>query len=156
MKGRRVAPLLELVEEWHAQLAREARRIPTQWEGSGIGGFRWLEDEGVFCWIILELLASKEVAEEGKAMHHCVGSYARSCAKGHTSVWSMQVEDTRTGARRRVMTISVQNARKLITQARGRCNRLPGARHSSLRLNHAPMILQKWAQQEGLTVPKYL
>jgi hypothetical protein len=115
-----------------------------------------VEDEGDLCWIIQELLTSKEVTEEGKAMHHCVGSYARSCAKGHTSVWSMQVEDTRTGACRRVMTISVQNARKLITQARGRCNRLPGARHTGLRLNQAPVILQQWAQQEGLTVPKYL
>ena len=75
--------------------------------------------------------------------------------KGHVSVWSMQVEDRKTGTRRRVMTISVQNARKVITQARGRCNRLPGPRGASFRLKQAPEILHGWAKQEGLSVPKY-
>ena len=54
------------------------------------------------------------------------------------------------------MTIAVDNARKVITQARGRCNRLPGSRDCSFRLNQAPTILQQWARQEGLIVPKYL
>jgi hypothetical protein len=160
MKGRTPEALLRRVEEWHAQLAREERKTPTCWEPCGIGGFRVMgQDEftgNPTCWIIQELLTSKEVTEEGKAMHHCVGSYARSCGKGHVSVWSMQAEDCRTKAKRRVMTISVQNARKVITQARGRCNRLPGSRDSSFRLNQAPAILSAWAKQEGLTVPKYL
>jgi hypothetical protein len=159
MKGRTPEALLRRVEEWHAQLAREERKTPTQWEPCPIGGFHVVErDEftgNVTCWTIRELLTGKEVTEEGKEMHHCVASYARSCAKGHVSIWSMQVEDCRTGTRRRVMTISVQNTRKVITQARGRCNRLPGARDSSFRLNQAPEILQRWAKQEGLTVPKY-
>jgi hypothetical protein len=61
----------------------------------------------------------------------------------------MQVEDRKTGTRRRVMTISVQNARKVITQARGRCNRLPGARGASFRLKQAPEILHGWTKQGG-------
>jgi hypothetical protein len=160
MKGRTPEALLRRVEEWHAQLAREERKTPTCWEPCGIGGFHVVgRDEltgNPTCWTIQELLTSKKISEEGKAMHHCVGSYARSCGKGHVSVWSMQVEDCRTGARRRVMTISLQNARKVITQARGRCNRLPGSRDSSFRLNQAPAVLSAWAKQEGLTVPKYL
>jgi PcfJ-like protein len=160
MKGRTAAALLRLVEEWHGQLARESRKRPAQWEASGIGGFRLLEASAEagdgLCWIVEELLTDQAVREEGKAMNHCVASYARSCAKGHTSIWSLQVEDGRTGARRRAMTIAVQNARKLITQARGRCNRLPGAKHASLRLNRAPEILELWARQEGLILPKHL
>jgi hypothetical protein len=160
MKGRTATALLRLVEEWHGQLARESRKRPVQWEGSGINGFRMMDGspesgDGV-CWIVQELLTDQAVREEGKAMNHCVASYARSCAKGHTSIWSLQVEDCRTGARRRTMTIAVQNARKLITQARGRCNRLPGAKHASLRLNRAPEILEAWARQEGLILPKHL
>jgi hypothetical protein len=155
MKGRTVTALLRLVDEWHGQLAREARKRPLQWESSGINGFRWLDPEDDVCWIIQELLTDQEVREEGKAMRHCVASYARSCAKGHTSIWSLQVEEGRGGTRRRAMTIAVQNARKQITQARGRCNRLPGAKGASDRLNHAPAILELWARQEGLLLPKH-
>ena len=56
----------------------------------------------------------------------------------------------------RVMTIAVTNARKMITQARGRCNNLPGARNSTIRLNRTPAILKQWARQEGLIVAKHL
>jgi hypothetical protein len=155
MKGRTAPALLRLVDEWHGQLVREARKRPLQWESSGINGFRWMEPGEDACWIIQELLTDQEVREEGKAMRHCVASYARSCAKGHTSIWSLQVEEGRGGTRRRAMTIAVQNARRQITQARGRCNRLPGAKAASDRLNRAPAILELWARQEGLLLPRH-
>lgn len=157
MKGRGVIPLLRRVEAWHDELARAARRPPRQWEPSGFGAFRTLETDGeevLACWSVQEVLTSQELNEEGKAMRHCVASYGGSCARGQISVWSMQVEEYPTHIRRRVMTIAVNNARKSITQARGRCNRLPGAKDSTIRLNKAPTILKQWARQEGLTILK--
>jgi hypothetical protein len=158
MKGRTVAALLRLVEEWHAELARETRRRPVEWEASGIGEFHLLDEAGESprCWTIHEVCTDKELKEEGREQKHCVASYARSCARGQTSVWSMQVEERRTGARRRVMTIAVQNAHRKITEARGRCNKLPSDRHASQRLEEAPAILRQWARQEGLVLPSYV
>jgi hypothetical protein len=159
MKGRTVPALLLLVEEWHRQLARESRKPPLEWEGApGIQPLYFLEGEGAEqrCWRILELRTSRALRDEGKAMSHCVASYARSCARGHTSVWSMQVEECRTGICRRVMTIAVHNARRAVTQARGRCNRMPGAKGATVRLNDAPAILQQWAKQESLLLTKHV
>jgi hypothetical protein len=158
MKGRTVASLLRLVEEWHRELARETRKRPVEWEASGIGGFHLLEEgqEGSRRWTIHEIRTDKELKDEGRDLRHCVASYARSCSNGQTSIWSMQVEECRTGARRRVMTIAVQNIHMTITQARGRCNKLPGDRYASPRLNEAPAILRQWAKQEGLAVPRYV
>lgn len=159
-KGRTVPALLRLVDRWHGELAREARKRPSQWEPSGIGSFRLIEEQPdsgrPVCWTIQEILTSTELREEGKAMNHCVASYARSCARGHTSIWSMRVQEGQAGSSRRAMTIAVHNARRTVTQARGRCNRLPGAKGASIRLNLAPEILQQWAKQEGLIVPKHL
>ena len=67
----------------------------------------------------------------------------------------MRVEECRTGARRRVMTISVENVHRKVTQARGRCNQVPGARHAAARLNEAPEILRQWTSQEGIFLPKH-
>jgi hypothetical protein len=160
MKGRTAAALWQRVEEWHRQLAKESRKPPAQWERNDVGEFRRIEKDPAtgetFCWTIQELLSSRELAEEGRAMNHCVASYGRSCAKRQISIWSMRVADLRRNTVRRVMTIEVQNARRFIAQARGRCNKVPGARHTGFRLNRAPAILKQWAEQEGLTIPAYI
>jgi hypothetical protein len=160
MKGRSANALLARVEEWHAHLAREARKPRDCWESSCIEGFRLIEEDkeagNVVCWAIEEILTSEELRAEGKAMHHCVASYGRSCAKGTVSVWSMQVEDCQTTWRRRVMTIAVQNATRTINQARGRKNVFPGGKDSGARLKKGQAILQQWAHQEGLTVGRHL
>jgi hypothetical protein len=160
MKGRTVTALWQRVEEWHRHLAKETRRPPLEWAPSGIGALSYTErdpDTGsLVCWTIEELLSSRQLTEEGKALHHCVASYAHSCARGSCSIWSMQVEDCRAQIHRRVMTIEVSNARRFVAQARGRYNKTPGAKHSSPRLNRAPAILKQWAGQEGLTIPGYI
>ncbi|MBV9849975.1 MAG: PcfJ domain-containing protein [Armatimonadetes bacterium] len=160
MKGRSPLALGRRVDEWHRELARETRRPPLEWAPSGIGGFRSPpapDEEGeAWVWTVTELRTAAELTAEGKAMHHCVGSYARSCAKGQKSIWSLGVEDARTGLRRRVLTVEVHNARRLVVQARGRCNKAPGDRRASARLGAAPHWLAQWARQEGLTVATYV
>lgn len=160
MKGRTVAALWRRVEAWHRELAKETRKLPMQWESSGIGAFQLTERDAEtgaqVCWRIEEIVTHRDLVEEGKTMRHCVASYARSCAKGAISVWTMTMEDCRTGSRRNVMTIEVQNARRFIAQARGRCNKAPGEKRASQRLNKAPAVLKQWAEQERLTVPSYI
>lgn len=160
VKGRSMDKLLRQVDAWHRQLARETRLPHRTWAPSGINDLdRSVDDER---WTIRELLSTKELVQEGRQMHHCVGSYANNCQKGNISVWSMQVEDGEAGTQR-VMTIAVQNKAKRINQARGRFNALPsgktpsGKRASLERryqgyLRQSRKILHAWRVQEGLTM----
>ena len=161
MKGRTPAALQERVDEWHQMLARPSgRKAPLTWEPSGLGGFRSErgagDDDEPMHWVIEELLTQAALREEGKAMRHCVASYARSCANGQKSVWSLAVEDCRSLVRRRVMTIAVKNGSRTVVEARGRFNKTPDGKHVGARLHFAPEILTQWAAQEGLTVPSYV
>ena len=129
MKSRSIPKLLRRVEEWNAQLRKEAKMRRREWKNSGLGEFSCAEEEertgGVLYWTIQELLSTRELNEEGKAMRHCVGSYSNRCNKGQMSIWSVQVEEE-PNEPRRVMTIAIDNKRRIITQARGRCNALHG------------------------------
>jgi hypothetical protein len=160
MKGRSATVLLAQVEAWHDQLAREARKPSDRWEPSGIGGFRLIEGDAtsgnVLCWTVDELLTSQELTAEGKALNHCVRSYARSCVKGAISVWSLQVEDTQLTSRRHVMTIAVQNKGRVINQARGKANALPGSQKGGTRLRQGQAVMRQWAAAEGLTFARHL
>ena len=157
MKGRTAVALTRLVEEWHRELAREQAKPPVAWEPSGIRGFLSDDPEGEpVRWTITELLSARELADEGREMRHCVASYARSCARGQQSIWSLQMHAPDGRPPRRVMTIAVNNARHMITQARGRCNHLPGDRRASARLDDAPDLMKRWAAQERLGIASHL
>ena len=160
MKGRTGIALLRRVEEWHRELARESKRPPLEWSGSGVKGLQWSYRDSAakldVSWTITELLSSRALQEEGRDMRHCVASYASSCARGTTSIWSLQVQEGATAVPRRVMTIELHNARRAITQARGRCNRAPGEKRSSARLANAPAIVRRWASEQSLTIPPHL
>src|SRR5262249_22171563 len=73
---------------------------------------------------IVELLTSNELFTEGRAMRHCVASYAGSCTTGRTSIWSLR-KSTESGRAIRLGAMEVSNRSGTIVQVRGRCNRLP-------------------------------
>jgi PcfJ-like protein len=145
MKGRTPASLLRQVEAWHRTLAK-VQQPKAEWPTSGIESFEFVEgtERGgtLKIWTITELLSTKSLVAEGRVMKHCVGSYARSCAHGVCSIWSLEVESI--DGRSKVLTIEVQSATKLICQARGKCNALPAEKHRG--------ILRRWAEQAGLQV----
>ena len=58
-------------------------------------------------------------------MHHCVGSYARKSVTGEKSIWSLRVCVDDGDAEKHILTIAVDNKRKLVTQARGKYNMQP-------------------------------
>jgi len=177
MKSRSAIKLLRQVEEWHAVLAKETRVPPSAWEPSGIGEYAEIErdpesGESVH-WSIRELTTTKELNAEGRAMHHCVRSYAANCRRGKVSVFSLQVamgaapgsSGDRIGPRAptRVTTIAVNTRTRQITQVRGRYNALPSGRfepHQKKRgmdsvyracLRRSRGVLHQWAETENLT-----
>jgi len=121
MKGRGAVKLLGQVEEWHQRLARENRQPAGTWQPTGIGCLDWVDEKSGVRWFIDELLSGKELAYEGRQMHHCVASYAQNCQRGSKSVWSMQAESTG-GGRVRILTIAVHNPSRNIVEVRGKYN----------------------------------
>ncbi len=149
MKGRTRASLLRQVEAWHRTLAKTAQP-QAEWPHSGIHDFEFIEGSerggNLKIWTITELLSAKALAAEGRAMKHCVATYAHSCASGVCSIWTLEVETFE--GRTKVLTVELQNRTRLICQARGKCNLLPGEKQRG--------ILRRWAEQAGLSLAKYV
>jgi hypothetical protein len=150
MKGRTVASLLRQVEEWHKQLGKNGAAPSLQWSRSDINRFELVEGsqelKNMRRWTITELLSSRELKAEGLAMRHCVAVYAGACARRQTSIWSLQVETER--GQRRVLTVEVDLAKRMICQARKRCNARPNEREIEL--------LKEWGTRERLKIAEQL
>lgn len=149
MKGRTPESLLRQVTAWHRTLAR-VHEPRDEWPASGIAGFLFEEGSAKSAnhkiWTIRELTSARALLDEGRAMKHCVGSYASSCARGNSSIWTLEVELP--VGQYRVLTIEVQNRSRLIVQARGKCNALPTEKHLSL--------LRRWGEQAALTLGRHV
>ena len=103
------------------------RRAKLRWPRTSIGGFRYVEPQkhewSVRYWTIRELTDSRELIDEGSALHHCVDTYAEACAKRSTSIWSMQCHGSLES--HRVLTIEVIPKEREIVTALGRYNSEP-------------------------------
>jgi len=151
LKGRTAASVLRLVEEWHAGLGLGLERGET-WVASTLRAFEWVDRVAVRrgeeveleprVWSIRELCSTGELRAEGRAMRHCVATYAARCLRRECSIWSMQIETA--GARRRVLTIEVDMTRRKLCQARRKCNARPSVAERS--------VLLRWAEHAGLDV----
>jgi PcfJ-like protein len=86
------------------------------------------------------LLGTTELIEEGKAMQHCVATYARACESGRTSIWSLRMRLS-CGRLVRLATVEVRTSDRMIVQVRKRANKAPTHRELS--------ILRKWADRGG-------
>ena len=82
----------------------------------------------------------RALSTEGRVMHHCVASYAHSCARRATSIWSLQMHNHE--GSQRILTVEVRLSSKTICQTRGKRNVMPDAKGKD--------ILRRWAAQEGL------
>jgi hypothetical protein len=90
IKGRTLKSILRLASAWHADLATSKNRAWCSWRKSAIQGYQFVEkrpeEEGDRDWTIMELLDSGALQTEGRAMHHCVYSYADRCRRGETTI----------------------------------------------------------------------
>lgn len=146
MRGRTPESLLRQVEDWHRELGRSAAAEGVYFKRSGFKAFeRKAGRSGENTWRIRELLSGAELVAEGRALKHCVASYARSCASGECSIWTME-EHTPTRVHKR-LTVEV-SAHGMIVESRGRQNRLPTAAEYG--------ILQDWAREADLTISNFI
>ena len=143
LKGRTVQSVLRLMQMWHKSL------------GAGGPGCSWMrspfepllleeprgdDSEAPKRWQMLELTDTAQLRREGATLHHCVASYAYSCQRGTSSIWSLRLWRGETF--RPVLTVEVDPKRRAVVQARGQLNR--NASGKSLQL------LRDWASRERL------
>ncbi len=149
MKSRSVLASLRAMEVWHRDLAetKVGAREPKIFKPSGFVGCNldhsYRDRAGKHhkaIWHVREILTRAELVEEGRAMHHCVYSYAPVIAAGDTSIWVVTEEDS-TGHWRR-LTIEVRKSGRSIIQVRGPCNRMPH--------DHEMQIVREWAAKNNL------
>ena len=147
MNGRTVESLLVQVERWHRQLGKERKvEDAKQWEHSIVKNFEFHEGEGPTkrTWRIYELVKREELIAEGRAMRHCVASYASSCANGQSSIWSLTKQDSQGLFRH----ITIEVRKNIICQMRGWSNRVPNIQEM--------LVIRRWCQQESLKIAGYL
>ena len=140
--GRTPQSLLRLVNTWRVDLMWGDIRTQS-WAQSGIRAHRGVEQqpgETPLNWSIVELLNSSALYAEGRAMHHCVYTYAGKCRRGDSAIWSLRIHAD--GQEKRMATIEINPRRRAIVQVRAKCNRRPG--HRSLQ------IIRRWAGRAGL------
>ncbi len=142
-----VARMMRDVAAWHVELGRRNapswQRVKLTWPRS-----RWRElliaarrDEGVE-WRLVEINDSDTLTAEGRAMRHCVSSYATRCARGFSTIWSLRrhaLDDEPAS----VLTIEVEPRSATIVQLKGPAN--AGAANRPLE------VVRQWAERERLT-----
>jgi hypothetical protein len=147
MRGRTPDTLLAQVERWHHGLAKIKGGENLLFRPSGVKPL-FIQTGGKDNrseWRFRELLSTADLQAEGKAMQHCVATYARSCFDGRCSIWAMEVT-TPTGLDKR-QTVEVAKD-GVIRQCRGRQNRLPTQSEFD--------ILSRWATYAGLTIASHV
>ncbi|MBF0266556.1 MAG: PcfJ domain-containing protein [Gammaproteobacteria bacterium] len=144
MNKRTPETLLDQVEQWHIKLGKETRHGLLQWTKSNINEFQYIEgssaNRNMKIWKIRELLSSQELIHEGRKLSHCVASYANSCHKGKSSIWTMEREDE--SGIEKLLTIEVNTSTKRILQVRGKRNRFANKIEEK--------IINRWRLTEGL------
>lgn len=135
--------LVRGMEEWHRDLARLKSVGSDVFPRSGYRNGAWkgrrrsAKGECKDClWTVHEVLSGEELFEEGASMRHCVSIYAPYISRGESSVWSLRREGER------ALTIEVDNKRRRIVQAKGKCNRAP----QSWELD----VVETWARENAM------
>jgi hypothetical protein len=146
IKSRTPASMMRLVREWNADMTSKNPRDSFSWPASSIQGFRYIEHceepEHHREWTIRELLTSPELYLEGRALRHCVFTYAPKCRRGETTIWSLRL---RTGQQeKRIATIEVNPRKGEIIQTRAKANSYAGERSQEM--------IRRWAEAAGLHV----
>ena len=94
MKGRSFKALLRQAEERSKKDFTIQNGEFLQWESIGVTPFykeEFINNKKVV-YKTVELLNSKELYEEGEAMHHCVAEYDHDCVDKKSAIFSLQKE----------------------------------------------------------------
>lgn len=167
LKGRTLASLRRQMQEWHRDLAAVARieqarmraehaaamarggdrsqeRDPGRWAGSPLADWAWKPSAREASnrreeFVVAQLVSADELVAEGRAMHHCVWSYAQKCIAGQASIWSLRRRMP--GRVDRLLTIELDRQNRAV-QVRGFANRLANADEKQ--------VIGRWAKAKGI------
>jgi hypothetical protein len=169
MKSRSLPKLLRQVARWRGDWAAAPPTLRNREATQRRRRFGYLDYEEVdpdtghtIRWTIQQLTTPRSLVAEGQAMSHCVGGYRIK----ESSIWSLKAWD---GDRdRRILTISIDADKRMVTQVAGRFNsdpardldrpaefidnpngRIPPEELALLRRSRK--ILKLWLEREGLT-----
>lgn len=144
LKGRNVQRLLDEMEAWHDQVAKEKNpKILKKWNRSEYLEFVEARKKGEleFSVTVRELTNSKELSVEGNRQSHCVGSYANSCVSGLTTIWSVREEFT-DGVYEILATVELRGS--VVVQVK--------AKRNSPISGYARNIIERWARMNNISI----
>ncbi len=97
-------------------------------------------------WRIEELTNQWQLSAEGRMMHHCVGSYGRSCRSERNAIFSLRPDRTADNGvpPKSVLTIQVRRETRKIVQVRGKWNASPAP--------ELVPVLRQWATALDLVI----
>jgi len=143
LKGRTVESVQRHINEWkqHIESMKE-NGFKGDFHKPKVKPFRIEKEKKIF--IIKRLKNFTELAEEGRAMKHCVASYLEECIKKESSIWSLRQIDA-SGKHKRLATIEIQTPDKEksfnIGQLQAKCNSKP--------TDIAMRLIKHWGRREG-------
>lgn len=143
LKGRTLQSLLRQSDAWHKQIVLvKGAQI---WSASGIAGYEAKKKEEVVK--MEELTGSKLLADEGRTMRHCVGSYVSYCVAGRTAIFSLRkyILDLQVET---LATVEVNLYNKRVMQAKAKMNQKIS--------DEARKHVEAWAYANGLSIGPYL
>ena len=115
-KGRSVQRILQLTQEYYTNIHNFGNSIPKlEWKRKGFDCE--IKDDTGDIWSVQEIVSSKELVEEGKAMSHCVASYYQNCFKENIAIFSFKKDE------KRELTLELNCQNLSINQVTGKNNR---------------------------------
>jgi hypothetical protein len=135
-----------LVQEWNGDLTSSKGSREYAWPASNIQGFRFVEqrdsEKREREWTIHELVSTAELCSEGRALRHCVYTYAPRCRRGETTIWSLRLRVDE--EEKRIATIEVNPHEGEIVSTRAKANSYAGP--------YSQEMIRRWAAVAGLRV----
>ena len=145
IEGRTARSVRRASRDWHKLQARQRAWSRENWTGFPVD--EWSSEEGVpgrlghRRWRMHQIVTGKELAAEGHAQRHCVGSYLDRCRSGSCAIFSLTVSDGSGLPEQRALTVEVSSA-WLVVQAKGFANRAPTAAERA--------ALRRWSEANGI------
>jgi hypothetical protein len=147
LRGRTAQTVMLEIRRWPEEVnrIRNVAGAARVWGSCGVGGYEQIvidESFEIARWQIVELTSSAELVTEGRAMRHCVATFAWSATRGQCAIFALRRDDANGGATKHVATIEIVPQQRAIVQIAGACNRFAG--------DAAMEIIARWAALRGL------
>ena len=149
MRGRTLRSLALLRDAWHMRLA-ENRGSAVTWDGAPIPdkSYAYKHSDGTVRYEFRQIKNGKDLAKEGRIMHHCVYAYLHYCVEGRSSIWTVMrksVNALDVGGRVATIELGKDNT---IVDVRGKWNGHPR--------KEVIAAVNRWAIRNNLGIPRGL